>query len=104
MWTGSATDRSWLCPDVRYIETISFNQTFLTEEFMSQFEDMNAGTLSRYIKWARNGTPRQPWKAPVGPNADRADHNVDKATQDYQKAQIEESIRYCKSIGLGIKT
>jgi len=97
-----------LCPNVPvHIETISgFNREipFLTEEFMSQFEDMNAGTLSRYIKWARNGTPRQPWKAPVGPNADRADHNVDKATQDYQKAQIEESIRYCKSIGLGIKT
>ncbi|HCR28908.1 MAG TPA: sugar phosphate isomerase/epimerase [Opitutae bacterium] len=96
-----------LCPNVPVtIETISgFNREipFLTEEFMSQFEDMNSGTLSRYIKWARNGTPRQPWKAPVGPNADRADHNVDKATQDYQKAQIEESIRYCKSIGLGIR-
>ena len=64
-----------LCPNVPvHIETISgFNREipFLTEEFMTQFADMNAGTLSRYIKWARTGNPRQPWKAPVGPNADR---------------------------------
>lgn len=96
-----------LCPNVPvHIETISgFNREipFLEDGFMKLFPDMKASTLSNYIKWARQGSPREPWKAPVGPNADRADHNKDMATQDYQKAEIEESIRYCKSIGLGIK-
>jgi len=96
-----------LCPNVPvHIETISgFNREipFLEEGFMNLFPDMKASTLSRYLKWARQGTPREPWKAPVGPNADRADHNKDLATQEYQKREIEESIRYCKSIGLGLK-
>lgn len=97
-----------LCPNVPvHIETISgFNREipFMTDDFMDLFPDMKASTLSRYLKWARQGTPREPWKAPVGPNADRADHNKDIATQEYQKREIEESIRYCKSIGLGINS
>lgn len=96
-----------LCPNVPvHIETISgFNREipFLEEGFMDLFPEMKASTLSRYLKWARQGAPRDPWKAPVGPNADRADHNKDLATQEYQKLEIEESIRYCKSIGLGLK-
>ena len=96
-----------LCPNVPvHIETISgFNREipFLEEGFMDLFPDMKASTLSRYLKWARQGAPRNPWKAPVGPNSDRADHNKDLATQEYQKLEIEESIRYCKSIGLGLK-
>ena len=96
-----------LCPNVPvHIETISgFNREipFLEEGFMDLFPEMKASTLSRYLKWARQGSPREPWKAPVGPNADRADHNKDLATQEYQKLEIEKSIRYCKSIGLGLK-
>ena len=96
-----------LCPNVPvHIETISgFNREipFLEEGFMDVFPEMKASTLARYLKWASKGTFREPWKAPEGPNADRADHNKDKATQDYQKREIEESIRYCKSIGLGLK-
>ena len=96
-----------ICPGVPvHIETISgFNREipFLDDGFMDMFRDMKATTLARYLKWARHGKARDPWKAPVGPNADRADHNKDKATQNYQKAEIEESIRYCKSIGLGVK-
>ena len=97
-----------LCPNVPvHIETISgFNREipFLEDDFMGMFPDMKATTLARYLKWAGKGTYRDPWKAPEGPNADRADHNIDKATQDFQKAEIEESIRYCKSIGLGLKS
>ena len=96
-----------LCPNVPvHIETISgFNREipFLDEAFMEMFPDMKASTLARYLRWASKGKFREPWKAPVGPNSDRADHNKDKATQDFQKREIEESIRYCKSIGLGLK-
>jgi sugar phosphate isomerase/epimerase len=96
-----------LCPDVPvHIETISgFNREipFLQDDFWEFYSDAKPATLARYIRWARNGVPREPWKAPVDPKSDVASHDADKATQDYQKAQIEESIRYCKSIGLGLK-
>ncbi len=96
-----------LCPGVPvHIETISgFNREipFLEDGFMDMFPEMKATTLARYLKWAREGSPRDPWKAPEGPNADRADHNKDLATQNFQKSEIEESLRYCKSIGLGLK-
>ena len=97
-----------LCPGVPvHIETISgFNREipFFTDEFWQYYADVKPATLARYIRWARNGNPREPWKPPVGPNSDVASHDQDKATQDYQKAEIEESIRYCKSLGLGIKS
>lgn len=116
-WTAmGAGDVDWvtyfkrfkeLCPGVPvHIETISgFNREipFLEDGFMDMFPDMKATTLARYLKWARQGEAREPWKAPVGPNVDRADHNKDIATQNFQRAEIEESIRYCKSIGLGLK-
>ena len=92
-----------LCPGVPvHIETISgFNREIpiFQDDFWQYYSDMNPATLARYIRWARNGTPREPWK----PN-DVANHDKDKATQDYQKAEIEESIRYCKSIGLGMRS
>lgn len=97
-----------LCPGVPvHIETISgFNREipFLEAGFMDMFPDMKATTLARYLRWAKAGSPREPWKAPVGPGADRASHDKDKATQEYQKREIKESIRFCKSIGLGLKT
>ena len=97
-----------LCPGVPvHIETISgFNREipFYTDEFWQFYADVKPATLARYMRWAREGQPRAPWKPPVGPNSDVASHDQDKLTQEYQKAEIEESIRYCKSIGLGLKS
>lgn len=89
-----------LCPGVPvHIETISgFNRElpYYRAEFWEAFPEMKAPTLARYVAWARNGQARDPWRAPAG--ADRAE-----AEKAYQRAEIEESIRYCKSTGLGLK-
>ncbi len=90
-----------LCPKVPvHIETISgFNREipYFYDAFWNAFPDMKAPTLAQYLAWSKQGKPRDAWKAPAG---------VDKtlAEQNYQKAQIEQSLRYCKSIGLGMKS
>jgi len=89
-----------LCPGVPvHIETISgFNRgiDYLQPEFWNAFPDMKAPTLARYVAWAKAGKPRDAWKAPAG--KDRGE-----AEQEFQRAEIEESLRYCKSIGLGLR-
>jgi len=89
-----------LCTNVPvHIETISgFNREipYLQSDFWKAYPDMKASTLAHYLNWANKGEPRGTWSAPSG-----VDKN--KAEQDYQKAEIEQSIRYCKSIGLGMK-
>ncbi len=89
-----------LCPGVPvHIETISgFNRgiDYLQPDFWNAFPDMKAPTLARYAAWAKTGKPRDAWKAPAGQDAKEAE-------KAYQRDQIERSIRYCKSIGLGLK-
>ena len=89
-----------LCPGVPvHIETISgFNRgiDYLQPDFWKAFPDMKAPTLARYVAWAKSGKPRDAWKAPAGQDTKQAE-------QAYQRAEVEQSIRYCKSIGLGLK-
>lgn len=89
-----------LCPNVPvHIETISgFNREipYFDESFWNAYPDMKASTLARYLAWANQGTARGAWKAPAGVERKRAE-------QDYQKTEIDQSLRYCKSIGLGMK-
>ena len=89
-----------LCPGVPvHIETISgFNRgiDYLKADFWPAFADMKAPTLAHYVAWAKNGKPRDAWKAPAGKDGKEAE-------KDYQRDEVERSIRYCKSIGLGLK-
>lgn len=89
-----------LCPGVPvHIETISgFNRelAFYNDDFWTAYPEMKAPTLARFVRWAKAGQPRDAWRAPAG--ADRGT-----AEKDYQQAEIAESIRYCKSIGLGVR-
>jgi sugar phosphate isomerase/epimerase len=89
-----------LCPGVPvHIETISgFNREipYYRAEFWEAFPEMKATTLAHYVAWAKDGEPRDSWRAPAG--QDRGE-----AEKAYQRAEIEESIRYCKSIGLGMR-
>jgi hypothetical protein len=46
---------------------------------------------------AKKGKPRDTWKAPEGQDRKLAE-------QEYQKSEIERSIRYCKEqLGLGMR-
>jgi 3-oxoisoapionate decarboxylase len=90
-----------LCPGVPvHIETISgFAQPFpyFNKDFWQTWPKMPAKNFSRFVALAKKGKPIEPFKAPAG--ADRA-----AGVQEYQKQQIERSIRYCKeTLGLGLK-
>jgi 3-oxoisoapionate decarboxylase len=91
-----------LCPTVPFqIETISgFPRTFAYNqpEFWSAYPKVRQEEFARFVKLAQSGQPIEPHKAPAG---------MDKklAEQEYQKAELEESIRYCREVlGLGLKS
>lgn len=91
-----------LCPGVPvHIETISgFNREleYLKPEFWKAWPKAKAGDLARFVALAKKGKPRDTWKAPAGVDRKQAE-------QDYQKSEIERSLRYCKEeLGLGLKS
>ncbi len=90
-----------LCPDVPvHIETISgFNRelSYFKPEFWKAWPKARASDLAKFIALAKRGKPREPWQPPPGKDRKAAE-------QDYQKDQIERSIKYCKeTLGLGLK-
>jgi len=90
-----------LCPNVTvHIETISgFAREFpiYQPDFWKTFPKMAASDLARFVALAKKGSKIEPFKAP--PGVERT-----KAEQDYQREQVERSIRYCKqALGLGLR-
>lgn len=90
-----------LCPGVPvHIETISgFNREipYLKSDFWKPWPKARAGEFARFLALAKKGKPRETWKAPEGKDRKLAE-------QDYQKSEIERSIRYCREeLGLGVK-
>jgi sugar phosphate isomerase/epimerase len=90
-----------LCPNCPvHIETISgFNREFpyLKQEFWEAFPKARAADFARFLALAKKGKPRPTWQPPAGQDRKQAE-------QDYQKAEIERSLRYCKDVlGLGLK-
>ncbi|MBI3882229.1 MAG: sugar phosphate isomerase/epimerase, partial [Verrucomicrobia bacterium] len=89
------------CPGVVVnIETIGgFARELPTNdpEFWKMYPKQTEASRQRFLALAKKGHAIPPFKAPDG--ADKA-----KSTQEYQREQIERSIRYCKeSLGLGLK-
>lgn len=90
------------CPGVAvHIETISgFAREFpiLKPDFWKIFPKAKAADLARFLALAKKGKRLEPFKAPAG-----VDGN--KAQQDYQRGEIERSIKHCREVlGLGLRT
>jgi len=88
-----------LCPDAPVnIETISgFNHELAVnkDDFWKAWPAGKPEGFDQFLAFAKQGKPREPFKRPEGVDRQLAD-------QKYQRDQIERSIKYCKSIGLGI--
>jgi sugar phosphate isomerase/epimerase len=88
-----------LCPGVPvHIETISGvgrEFPYLQPDFWKAWPNMPARRFARFLALAERGKPREPWTPPAA-GEERAT-----AEQAYQKDQIEKSIRYCRTLGLG---
>jgi hypothetical protein len=87
-----------LCPGVAvHIETISgFNREiqYLKPEFWAVWPKARGSDLARFVALARKGKPRDIWRPPEGKERRLAE-------QEYQRAEIERSIAFCKQLGLG---
>jgi len=84
-----------LCPGVPvHIETISgFAREFpyLKKEFWAPLPKARGKDFARFVALARKGKAIQPYKAPDGKDKKEAE-------KEYQKAEIERSIKYCKEV------
>jgi sugar phosphate isomerase/epimerase len=85
-----------LCPEAPVqIETISgFNRemAFKKEEFWKAWPKGKPAGFKDFEAWTKSGKPMKPRR-----------QNSKEETQKFQLADIEKSIAYCKSIGLGLK-
>jgi len=99
-WKKYIARWSELCPAVPFqIETISgFSRNFpyQKDEFWKEY-DKRPEALERFAALAKRGHKIEPFKAPEGVDKKKAE-------QDFQKAELERSIAYCrKTLGLGVK-
>ena len=90
------------CPETPVqIETISgFAKEFpyLEKDFWPPYSTIRADDYSRFLALSRKGRVLSPFSAPEG-------MDKKKAQQDYQLAELEKSLAYCrKSLGMGRKT
>jgi 3-oxoisoapionate decarboxylase len=100
-WKKLAARWSQLCPNVPImIETISGVQRkfpYRNPDFWKHY-DRKPEKLAQFEALAKRGRPLTPFRAPDGPERR-------KATQEFQKAEVEKSIAYLrKEIGLGVRT
>jgi sugar phosphate isomerase/epimerase len=90
-----------LCPGIPvHIETISgFNREipYLKPDFWNVWPKARASDFASFLALAKRGQARKSWTAPAGVPRE-------KATQDYQRNEIEKSLTYCKEVlGLGLR-
>jgi sugar phosphate isomerase/epimerase len=89
-----------LCPGVPvHIETISgFNREipYLKTDFWKSYPEAKAAEFAAFLALAKRGKSKPAWTAPAG--TDRIE-----AEREYQRREIERSLAYCRSLGLGIK-
>ncbi|MCE9556125.1 MAG: sugar phosphate isomerase/epimerase [Planctomycetes bacterium] len=89
-----------LCPDVPvHIETISgfpHELRFNDEQFWKAWPHGKPEGFQRFENWANRGQAREPHRALQGIDSKRAE-------QQYQRDELERSLAYCRSLGLGRK-
>jgi len=71
---------------------------YLKDDFWKSYRDVRAYEFTRFVALAKRGRPREPFRVPEGKDRKTAE-------QEYQKAELERSIKYCKEVlGLGLKS
>ena len=90
-----------LCPGVpvqlEIISGFARPYPYLREEFWGPYGQARARDFARFLALAKRGRRLEPFRAPAG-----VDRKL--AEQEYQRAELERSIRYCKEVlGLGLK-
>ena len=90
-----------LCPDTPVqLEIISGRPIpipFLRDEFWEAYPKARLREFMKFAALAKRGSPKQPFAIP-------GDKDAKLAEQEFQKAELERSVKYCKEVlGLGLK-
>ena len=91
-----------LCPKTPFVLEIISEWgrplLYLKDDFWKPYPKVRAREFARFIAFAKRGTPCQPYQVPAG--KDKREYD-----KEFQKADLEQSLRYCKAVlGLGLKT
>jgi 3-oxoisoapionate decarboxylase len=91
-----------LCPDapvqLEIISGFARGFPYLKEDFWAPYQKVRAHEFARFVALAKKGKPIDPFRPPQGQERRQAE-------QDYQKAELERSVKYCKEVlGLGRKS
>jgi hypothetical protein len=79
------------------ISGITRPYAYLKPEFWKPYQQVRAPEFAKFIALAKGGKIREAVKLPEGKDKKLAE-------QEYQKDQLERSLRYCKQVlGLGLK-
>ena len=90
-----------LCPNAPVqLEIISGRPIpirYLRDDFWDAYPKARIRELMKFVSFAKRGSPQAPFVVPTGNDARRAE-------QEFQRAELERSIRYCKEVlGLGLR-
>jgi len=90
-----------LCPNVPLILEIISGITraypYLKPDFWKLYQKVRAHEFAKFVALAQRGKAREAFKLPEGKDKKLAE-------QEYQKDQLERSLRYCRQVlGLGVK-
>jgi len=101
-WKVYADRYAALCPQTPFVLEIISEWgrplPYLKEDFWKPYPHVRAREFARFIAFAKRGKPCQPYQVPAG--KDKREYD-----QEFQKADLEKSLRYCKEVlGLGLKT
>lgn len=101
-WKAYVSRYAALCPQTPFaLEIISEwgrPLSYLKDEFWKPYPKARAHEFARFIAFAKRGKPCQPYQVPAG--QDKREYD-----KQFQKADLEKSLRYCKEVlGLGLKT
>lgn len=100
-WTAYVNRFAELCPRTPFILEVLSEWgrpiPFLKDDFWTAYPKVRAREFARFLAFAKRGKPQAPYRVPAG--KDRQAYN-----QEFQKADLERSLRFCKeTLGLGQK-
>jgi sugar phosphate isomerase/epimerase len=101
-WKAFVGRYAALCPQTPFaLEIISEwgrPLSYLKDDFWKPYPKARAHEFARFLAFAKRGKPCQPYQVPAG--KDKREYD-----KEFQKADLEKSLRYCKEVlGLGLKT
>jgi 3-oxoisoapionate decarboxylase len=90
-----------LCPEapvnLEIISGFARRYPYLQSDFWKPYPEAKAHEFARFLALAKRGSAMEPYRAPAGEDRQIAEGN-------YQKAELERSIRYCREVlKLGVK-